>query len=65
MKEYAAYPITVSRTSSVNGRRYGSFLVAALRRLKSTQILNLPFFGSQLWVKIRIHLYQLGFVSCP
>ena len=44
MKEYAAYPITVSRTSSVNGRRYKSFLVAALRRLKSTQILNLPFF---------------------
>ena len=43
MKEYAAYPITVSRTSSVNGRGYGSFLVAALRRLKSTQILNLPF----------------------
>ena len=44
MKEYAAYPITVSRTSSMNGRGYGSFLVAALRRLKSTQILNLPFF---------------------
>ena len=44
MKEYAAYPIIVSRTSSVNDRGYGSFLVAALRCLKSTQILNLPFF---------------------
>ena len=28
----------------VNGRGYGSFLVAALRCLKSTQILNLSFF---------------------
>ena len=44
MKEYAAYPITVSRTLSVNSRGYGSFLVAALRHLKSTQILSLPFF---------------------
>ena len=44
MKAYAAYPITVSRTSFVNGRGYGSFLVAALRRLKLTQIHNLPFF---------------------
>ena len=44
MKEYVAYPITISRTLSMNGRGYGSFLVAALRRLKSTQILNLPFF---------------------
>ncbi len=31
-------------TSSVKGNEYGSFLVVALSFLKSTQILNFPFF---------------------
>ncbi len=33
-------------TSSIKGNGYGSFLVAALSFLKSTQILSFPFFLS-------------------
>jgi len=35
---------TLSNTSSIKGKRYGSFLVVALSHQKSTQIHNLPFF---------------------
>lgn len=62
-KDYSSCPIIVFNTSSVKGNGYGYLLVVAFRFLKSTQIMNLPFFFGTTTIGDNQVVSSMGYIN--